>query len=59
MPVNLSATVQKNANIPIVYLDIDGLVLKSRRENEYDLESDITVTKAEAPPFLALINFFF
>lgn len=59
MPLNLSATVQKNANIPIAYLDIDGLVLKSGRANGYDLERGITVTEEEAPPFLELIKKFF
>lgn len=56
MPLDLSATVQQNVNIPIVYLDIDGLVLKSERSNGYDLESGTKVTKPEAPPFLALIK---
>lgn len=54
MPLGSSATVQQNANIPIGHSDIDGLVLKSERENGYDLESGIMVTEPEAPPFLAL-----
>lgn len=59
MPLNLSATVHKNANIPIGYLDIDGLVLKSGRANGYDLERGIKATEEEAPPFLELIKKFF
>lgn len=53
MPLESSATVQQNVNIPIGYSDIDGLILKSERANGYDLESGIKVTEPEAPPFLA------